>query len=729
MARVAVPGPSPGLLDYLIPAHWQTDSLVGCRVQLPFRNQSRIGLVVEINAHSSIAIERLRELEQRIDDQASIPAELVELLRWCWRYYHHPPGEVLTTATPKHWRAGKPPPPPPQLLSTTEAGEQKLGDAGWRRRASAMAGMLEHCRAKAQAANTLPGSAQQRRRLLEKGWLSESQSTPDWSNDPVSEGPELMAQQASAVDAVASAQGFSPFLLLGVTGSGKTEVYLRLIAQALQRRQQVLMLVPEIGLTPQLQRRIEQRFPHTNLAVWTSAHSAGMRWQAWDQARSGYCPIVLGTRSAVFLPFANLGLIIVDEEHDASLKQQDGFRYHARDLAVVRGRQMQIPVVLGSATPSLETLRNVERGQYRQLNLSQRAGGEARQGQTQLIDLRQQPLTAGLSPALLTLVEQHLERGEQVLLFLNRRGYAPVLLCHHCGWHADCPSCDARLTLHRRRGLLICHHCGHRERLPSRCPSCHSKELLPVGQGTEQLENVLQERFPDVDILRFDRDAVRGRHAMEQQLDRVRQAENDKPMLLVGTQMLAKGHHWPRLTLVGVVDSDALLFSSDFRASERLAQLMVQLAGRAGRAKLAGTVVLQTHQPQHPVWQALMREGYRGFARQALSERAAAGFPPYGYMALLEADAVEEQALVHFCSLAAQRFNDLATGEPPVHLLGPAPASMQRRAGRHHYQLLLLCQQRQPLHKLLNTWLAEVARLPGQHRVHWCVDVDPLQVG
>lgn len=729
MARVAVPGPHPGLLDYLIPDHWQPDSLVGCRVQLPFRNQSRIGLVVAISDHSAIASERLRELEQRIDQQASIPAELVELLRWCWRYYHHPPGEVLSTATPKLWRAGKPPPPPPQQLSITEAGEQKLADAGWRRRASAMAGMLEHCRAKAQVANTLPGSAQQRRRLLEKGWLSESHEAPDWSNDPVTEGPELMQQQATAVEAVTAAQGFSPFLLLGVTGSGKTEVYLQLIAHALQRRQQVLLLVPEIGLTPQLQRRIQQRFPHTALAVWTSAHSAGMRWQAWEQARRGHCPIVLGTRSAVFLPFARLGLIIVDEEHDASLKQQDGFRYHARDLAMVRGRQMQVPVVLGSATPSLETLRNVERGQYRQLNLSQRAGSEPSQGQTQLIDLRQQRLTAGLSPTLLTLVEEHLERGEQVLLFLNRRGYAPVLLCHHCGWHADCPSCDARLTLHRRRGLLICHHCGHRERLPSRCPSCHSKELLPVGQGTEQLESVLQERFPDIEILRFDRDAVRGRQAMEQQLDRVRQAEVDKPMLLVGTQMLAKGHHWPRLTLVGVVDSDALLFSSDFRASERLAQLMVQLAGRAGRAKLPGMVVLQTHQPEHPVWQALMREGYSGFARQTLRERAAAGFPPYGYMALLEADAVDEQALVSFCSLAAERFNDLASGEPPVHLLGPAPAAMQRRAGRHHYQLLLLCQQRQALHSLLNAWLAEVTRLPGQHQVHWCVDVDPLQVG
>jgi primosomal protein N' (replication factor Y) len=683
-----------------------------------------VGVVMAVEDHSSVDLHKLKPISRRMDEHASLPDDVQRLIDWAWRYYHHPPGEILASATPRHWREGKPLPALDQLCQITAKGAQQLANLAWAQRATGLASLLQQATSPCLVSG-LNGSASQRRLLFEREWLEIVEDQPYATE--IRPGHKLMREQAQALASLREGHGFRPALIDGVTGSGKTELYLQRIADVLKTGRQVLVLVPEIGLTPQLHTRLQQRFPTLAIAVWTSAHSDAQRYQAWHAAAKGQARLVLGTRSAVFLPFAELGLIVVDEEHDASLKQQDGFRYHARDLAVLRARQADIPILLGSATPSLESLHNAQRGHYQTLQLRHRTATHQHVN-SELIDLCGKPLQAGLSAALLNMIKAHIQRGEQVLLFLNRRGYAPILLCHHCGWHGDCPHCDARLTLHRRPSRLLCHHCGFRQSVPQRCPSCHSAELQPVGLGTEQLESVLQERFPEVDIRRFDRDTLRSRRAMTEGFEQVRQ-DDGKPMILVGTQMLAKGHHWPRLTLVAVVDSDALLFSSDFRASERLAQLMVQLAGRAGRGADPGRVVLQTHQPDHPLWQLLLHGGYPAFARQTLVEREAAGFPPYGYLALLEMDAPKERDVQVFADQAEQVLQGLLPGVAQVLVLGPSPAAMQRRAGRFHYQLALLAEQRKALHTLLGRWLPMLRALPAQHRVHWCLDVDPQQMG
>ncbi|MGB4334218.1 MAG: primosomal protein N', partial [Chromatiaceae bacterium] len=560
------------------------------------------------------------------------------------------------------------------------------------------------------------------RALAERGWIEPCHLVGDEPVKAPESGPELNPRQTEAIAAVSAAlDRFQPFLLEGVTGSGKTEVYIRLLLRVLEAGGQALLLVPEIGLTPQLRRRLARRFPG-RLAILHSALNATERERAWQAAASGAADLVLGTRSAVFVPLPRLRLILVDEEHDLSFKQQDGFRYSARDLAVRRAKRAGCPLVLGSATPSLESLRNAAIGRYRRLELPERAGAAAPPA-IGLLDIRAQPLRGGLSAVLIRLMREQFDAGNQVLLFLNRRGFSPVLTCHACGWVGDCPHCDARLTLHLADNRLWCHHCGLTRPIPIACPQCGGLDIRALGQGTERLAGELQALFPDIRVARVDRDSTRRKG----ELDRLLAAAlaGDYP-LLVGTQMLAKGHHFPRVTLVGILDADNGLYGSDFRAAERMAQLVIQVAGRAGRAERPGRVVLQTHHPDHPLLQILRRQGYPAFAAAALRERREAGLPPFTHQALLRVEANAREASLGWLRLAREAACQL--GGSCISLFGPVPAPMERRAGRYRAQLLVQARERPELQAFLAVWVPQIYGIKGQGAARWSLDVDPQEM-
>ncbi|MCZ7844977.1 primosomal protein N', partial [Stenotrophomonas maltophilia] len=509
-----------------------------------------------------------------------------------------------------------------------------------------------------------------------------------------------------------------PFLLDGVTGSGKTEVYLQAIIHCLAQGRQALVLVPEIGLTPQTLARFRGR-----LGIAVHALHSGLndneRARVWAAASRGEARVIVGTRSAVFTPLPQAGLLIVDEEHDGSYKQQDGIRYHARDFALVRAKALGIPVLLGSATPSLETLHNAYAGRYTHLRLKQRAG-DARPPRVRILDVRKRPLHDGLSADVLAGIGEHLQRGQQVLVFKNRRGYAPVLLCHDCGWTAPCQRCDAPMTVHGGGRRLQCHHCGARQPAPLACPACGSLALQPQGIGTERLEEHLTAAFADFPVVRIDRGTTSRRDALEQQLAKL----GDQPGILVGTQILAKGHDLPKLTLVVVVGIDEGLFSADFRASEKLAQQLIQVAGRAGRARDPGEVWLQTHHPGHPLLETLVSGGYHPFAQAELNQRQAAGFPPFAHLALMRAEAQQVEHANAFLLAARQLLGE----QNVVEAYGPMPAPMPRRAGYQRTQLLLSAPQRPPLHGVLAQLVPQLYALPEARKVRWSLDVDPTDL-
>jgi primosomal protein N' (replication factor Y) len=723
--------PLPTLFDYRVPPGMAL--LPGVRVRVPFGRGRRCAVVVRVGGEPAVAAARLKAVSEVLDERPLLDPAHLAFLQWAADYYHHYPGEVIAAALPVRLRRGDPALPAGESgWELTPAGRvadpADLGRAP--RQAAILAALREHGGrlARRELAALQDPSPSALRALRERGWLQPCSVAAEVAAAPAAaaQGPELSAEQAAAVAAVEAALGrFAAFLLEGVTGSGKTEVYLQLTSRVLARGENVLVLVPEISLTPQLVRRFERRLGSA-VAVLHSGLSEGEREQAWQQARSGAARVVIGTRSAVLGPVAQLGLILVDEEHDGSFKQQDGFRYSARDLAVVRGQRVAggrgCPVVLGSATPSLESLRNARDGRYQLLHLKQRAGG-ARLPQLDLLDIRAQPLQAGLSPVLLRELETTLAAGDQALVFLNRRGFAPVLTCYACGWLSDCPRCDARQTLHAGSRLLWCHHCGAQRRVPEVCPECGSGELHPLGQGTERLEQVLRARFPDYPLLRIDRDATRRKGSLERLL---REARSGAAALLVGTQMLAKGHHFPRVTLVGVLDIDGGLFGADFRAAERMAQLVLQVAGRAGRGEAPGRVLIQTRFPEHPLLQTLVRQGYPAFAEAALAERREAELPPYSHQALLRAEAAQAEPPNRFLAEVAE----LAAARPSaeVALWGPVPAPMERRAGRYRAHLLLQAATRRPLHELLTRLLPGVRELPSARRVRWSLDVDPVDL-
>ena len=723
--RVALPVPLLTLFDYLPPA--LGEATVGSRVQVPFGRGKQVGVVVAIDTETAVGSDRLKQVIRLLDDTALLDHELMQTLAWAGDYWLGAPGEAYANALPLALREAKPLPAlGDEYWSLTVAGHG-AHDAGSRRGGSkallallATASASAHSMSAQQLTESLPGWREAARRLAAAGLLERSERPPLNQALPASLAPQLNDEQQQAVATVSASLGqYQPFLLDGVTGSGKTEVYLALIEQVLAKGRQALLLVPEIGLAPQTVRRLRERLG-VLVEVLHSNLSEGDCARAWLRARNGNARVILGTRSAVFTPLPQAGLIIVDEEHDSAYKQQEGFRYHARDLALVRARALGVPVLLGSGTPSLESLANAESGRYRTLHLRARPGAIS-PPQVQIIDMRAQRLEHGMSPALLAAVAETLARGEQALVFRNRRGYAPVLLCHSCGWHAQCPRCDRPLTLHAGRRQLLCHHCDYQTRMPSACPACGAGDLKAQGQGTERLEEALVAQFPQVTVLRVDRETTRRRDAFEQLLENL---HNDQPAILVGTQMLAKGHDLPNLTLVAIVGVDEGLHSVDFRAGERLAQLVVQVAGRAGRARKPGRVLLQTHQPEHPLLRNLLAHGYAAAARELLAERRQIQLPPYSHQVMLRAEAPQREDVDAFLAAAhaALPIND------QLQIAGPMPAPMPLRAGRQRGQLLLEAASRQTLHGMLRSWQSTLTALPSARRVRWSLDVDPIDL-
>ncbi|HET6604724.1 MAG TPA: primosomal protein N' [Xanthomonadaceae bacterium] len=718
--EVALPLPLPGTFCYLPPAGDGSAYWLGCRVRVPFGPRELIGIVVGENSTGPEGVEPRAVLE-RIDAQPLLDGELAGSLAWAAGYYHRPIGEVYAAALPGPLREGRPVPPTRAFAwRLTAEGRQALARmrAGTRTRALAER-LARGTQAEPVLDAQVPRWREPMRRLAARALVERCMAPVDLQADlPMASGPGLNPAQRDAVEAIRSHSGFRVHLLDGVTGSGKTEVYLAAVAHCLARGRQALVLVPEIGLTPQALARFGERLP-VPVHAFHSALAEGERARVFAACFDGQARVVVGTRSAVLLPLPEAGLIVVDEEHDASYKQQEGWRYHARDLALVRARNLQVPVVLGSATPSLESLHNAMTARYDHLRLRQRAG-QACAPVVRLHDLRGRRLQHGLAPALLEAIDARLARGEQVLVFRNRRGYAPALLCHDCGWHARCRRCDAALTVHGRGARLQCHHCGARQSVPSACPDCGGLALQPQGAGTERLEQALAERFPAVPLVRVDRETTRGRDALARHFARLGEGAG----ILVGTQMLAKGHDLPRLTLVAVIGVDEGLFSADFRAPERLAQLLVQVSGRAGRADLPGEVWLQTHHPEHPLLATLLAGGYHAFAELALAEREAAGLPPFAHLALLRAEAPRADALDAFLAFARA-----ACPLPrAVELHGPMPAPMPRRQGRVRGQLLLSARDRAPLHACLRAWLPLLHASREARRVRWSIDVDPVDL-
>ncbi|HET8552257.1 MAG TPA: primosomal protein N' [Gammaproteobacteria bacterium] len=725
--RVGVPSPLFRYFDYLAPAGMAADALTpGMRLRVPFGRRRVVGILAELADSSDLPPSKLRRAHVALDEAPLIPAELLAFGRWAADYYRHPPGEVLTGLLPKPLRDGRPA-GSEHGWRLTPAGREATPDTRAPRQA-ALLRLIATAGSGGASATALAAAGEGWRaplkRLAERGWIEELELAPRAAapKGPAEPGPALNAAQQEAIEAIlATLDGFQPFLLDGVTGSGKTEVYLAAVAATLAAGHQALVLAPEIALSPQLVERFERRLG-TAVAAYHSGLADGERARVWQAARDGTAGVIIGTRSAIFLPLARPGLIVCDEEHDASYKQQDGFRYSARDLAVVRARRLNIPVVLGSATPSLETLNNARRGRYRRLRLPERTNATAHPP-FRIVDMRRQPMQGGLSKRLLDAAATHLDAGGQVLLFLNRRGFAPVLRCHDCGAVADCRRCDARMTVHQRRGRLVCHHCGAERPAPAQCESCGSPAIAPLGQGTERLEDTLRKHFPDIGIVRIDRDSTRRKGAMESLLDDVKSGRGN---ILIGTQMVAKGHDFPNLTLVGIVDADQGLYGVDFRAPERMAQLIVQVAGRAGRADKPGEVVIQTHHPDHPLLAQIAGGDYGRFATAALTERKAAGLPPFTYMALIRAEAATAEAPQRFLRAVASLAGDGRSDG--IERLGPASAPMLRRQGRYRFQLLLQAGSRNALHALLTALTPQIEMLPDARRVRWSIDVDPIEL-
>ncbi len=729
VVHVALPVPLARTFDYLLPEHMQP--AVGGRVRVPFGQRNAIGIVTGISEHSELALDKLKMVAEVIDGHSLFPDSLWRILNWAIGYYHHPVGEVLFHALPVLIRQGKAAEMTPLWQwFATELGRVTALDTLKRapKQQQALAALLQGPVYRHQVAeHELAETALQT--LRAKGLTDLRPSRPagdDWRESYRVEGERLRlnTEQATAVGAIHSEEDrFTVWLLAGVTGSGKTEVYLTALENILAKGKQALVLVPEIGLTPQTIARFRERF-HAPIEVLHSGLNDSERLAVWLKARSGEAAIVIGTRSALFTPFARLGMIIIDEEHDSSYKQHEGWRYHARDLAVFRAREENIPIVLGSATPALETLYNVEQKKYRNLTLGKRAGN-ARPATQQLQDLKGLALTNGISQPLLGKMRTHLNAGNQVMLFLNRRGFAPALLCHECGWIAECQRCDHFYTIHQQQRLMRCHHCDSQRPIPNQCPQCGSTQLVPVGLGTEQLEETLTTLFPDIPITRIDRDSTARKGALEHHLAQINKGG---ARILIGTQMLAKGHHFPDVTLVSLLDVDGALFSADFRSAERFAQLYTQVSGRAGRAGKQGEVMLQTHHPEHPLLQVLLHEGYMAFARQALTERQAVSLPPFTSHILFRAEDHDNRQAMQFLERLRQLLDASPLRDEATWLMGPIPALQPKRGGRFRWQLLIQHPSRGQLQRLVAASLPLVGTLTQARKVKWSLDVDPTDI-
>ncbi len=727
--RVAVPSPLRKSFDYL-PVKGGLDSAPspGVRLRVPFGRGARIGVLMEVGRGTTLPSSKLKRVTEVIDRTPVIDADLLGFLRWTADYYHYPLGEVVLGALPTALRRGRAVPErgvPRWRLSTagSNTDPDELARAPRQRELLSILhlspdGLGEDGLSEISSRWRTPMRALARRGLVERTLVLPRPLSPA----AVGAALALNPSQQHAVEQISEVgEEFAAFLLNGVTGSGKTEVYLELINRLLGAGRQALVLIPEIGLTPQIVARFRNRL-EGEVVVLHSGLSEKERLEAWLAAAEGRASVVIGTRSAVFTPLRRPGIFIVDEEQDPSFKQQEGLRYSARDLAVVRARMCARPVVLGSATPSLETVRNVSSGRYSQLDLPLRAG-EASPPSLEVVDIRGRALQSGLSEPLLEALGSCVDNGEQAILFINRRGFAPSYICRSCGWVAECDRCDANMVLHRPEERLLCHHCGGRRSAPSKCPQCGASEFSHKGLGTQRVAETLSTRLPRARVYRVDRDSTRRKGAFEALLESMHRGETD---IVVGTQMVAKGHHFPNVTLVGVVDADGGLFGVDFRSGERMAQLLLQVAGRAGRGAKPGRVLIQTHHPDHPLLRALVESGYRAYAEKALAERAEAALPPFAHMALLRAEAARVDAGDRFLNEALRCAAEVDAGS--VTLLGPVPAPMARRAGRYRSQLFVESGRRGSLHQFLDSWLTLLEGLPAARRVRWSLDVDPQEI-
>jgi primosomal protein N' (replication factor Y) len=725
--RVAVNAPLSRLFDYRAPGGSAVEP--GCRVQVPFGRRVQTGIVIETADDTDVPGDKLRDTRNLLDEGPILSADDLWLIAFTSDYYHHPIGEVAAAALPALLRQGKPLESKVCWLAATPTGREADLDA-LRKRAPKQAELLTLVIdadpiSFPELDEAMPGWRRLRTTLADKSLIEEYEATDESATDNLARveqesGPELNSDQKSALHDIRSRDGFSVSVLEGVTGSGKTEIYLHLIRESLDAGRQALVIVPEIGLTPQLVRRFRRR-----LGIEPTLLHSGLtdvnRLAAWRSARNGSAPLVVGTRSAIFVPLDKPGLVIVDEEHDSSLKQQEGLRYSARDLAVARGKHLNVPVVLGSATPSLETLQRCRDGAYQAIRLPARAGG-AVPPLIRLVDMSRHVAPDGLSDPVIAAIDKAVRQDGQVLVFLNRRGYAPTLICSDCGSVAECSRCDSRMTVHAASARLKCHHCGAERRMEAECPECGSVRR-PLGQGTERLEDVLQSRFPGELVTRIDSDSTRLKGTMSKALA---MATAGDTRILVGTQMLSKGHHFPNLTLVVVINADQGLFSTDFRGGERLAQSLVQVAGRAGREKRQGEVIIQTAFPGHPFWNELLSGGYPRVAESALAERETSVWPPFSRLALIRTAAANRDDAHRFLEMAravAER-----SGVDGVRILGPVSAPMERKAGRYRAQLLLQSIHRRNLHRLLAILRDTLEGHRDARKTRWSIDVDPIEL-
>ncbi len=735
LVRVALDVPLPTLFDYIVEQN--TEVMSGQRVLVPFGRKQVLGVAMERVEHSDLSADRIKSVTKILDDVPPLPQELLTLLRFCSDYYHHPLGMTVLSALPTRLRAVEPITLKQSLDYTLSESGRALDVLTLPKRRVVQQRILQALReapmSGAQLRNLSASAPAALKALMEAGWVEcVARKGGPLSNSPPLAGERtnekgnfllgahaLTDEQQLAVDAVVKQAGFACFLLYGITGSGKTETYVHLMHEMLQRGGQVLLLVPEINLTPQLENYFRSRFPDVELVSLHSGLADGERAQNWLKAQSGEAGIVLGTRLAVFAPLPKLSLILVDEEHDSSFKQQDGLRYSARDVAIFRANQRGVPIVLGSATPSLESWHNAQSGRYRLLKLTQRAVQPATLPAVRCMDISKLPLQEGLSEPLLTAIEARLQRKEQSLVFINRRGYAPVLMCTSCGWLSECRHCAGKLVLHQKDRSLRCHHCGFQQRVPHACPNCGDADLKPVGIGTQRVEDALQSRFPEARILRVDRDSTRNKGAWNAMRKQIHEGGAD---ILIGTQMLAKGHDFPNLTLVGVLSPDGALYSADFRASEKLFAQLTQVGGRAGRADKPGEVIVQTAFPNHPLFQALRAHDFEIWAQTLLVERRMAGFPPFVYQALLSAESKQESDAYNFLKQARTVAKEL---QMPVEVYGVVPAAMPKRANHHRAQLLVQSDKRKSLQEFLRAWKPSLDALPAQ-KLRWSLDVDPM---
>jgi primosomal protein N' (replication factor Y) (superfamily II helicase) len=669
--EVIILGPVWGSFDYLPPDPLPQHPLrIGARVLVPFGKKSTptTGILTRINPSSDCPTDKLKRAIDILDPEPLLPPSLLRLGEWLHQYYHCPPGEAWSLLFPKRLRAG--------------------GSNDWPKRAGKKKNQKTVSIADTHATDCI-----------------------------------LNTNQSAAIDAIVQALGqFQAFLLEGVTGSGKTEVYLQIIESVIQRGQQTLILVPEIALTPQTLRRFEARF-NCPLAILHSGMTDALRFYHWKMASEGLAPIVIGTRSAAFVPLKNPGLFVVDEEHDLSFKQQTGVRYAARDVLMMRAYLEKCPIVLGSATPSLESLYNVQQQKYTGLALPHRAGGAAAPA-LHLINPRNEKTISGISGTLKRKIQEHLAQHRQVLLFLNRRGYATVLFCQSCGWKAQCKRCDAHLVYHHKKNCLKCHHCLSTTALPTQCPNCQATPLKPVGVGTEKVESILAEWFPEYPIIRIDRDVIQHPEALQDALAHI---HTNAPLIILGTQMISKGHHFKNVTLVGIVDIDGAFFSADFRSQERLGQLIIQVGGRAGREQYAGEVLLQTHFPTHPLLSTLLKSGYPAFAKALLAEREAMELPPFSHQILWQAESKHPKRASDFLNWIKEKSQALPANNA-LQILGPVPALMEKKMGHYRAQLIIQTQNRKQLHHWAKQLLTQIQASPIRNTVRWAINTDPQEI-